>query len=456
LANQGQQKAKALSMFTLPKINKTAKKFFLKDESWKTSFLQRPQFISEKTWSYLTLFLASFCLMLVIGIGSGQGSNIISPLVAPLHSLSQKEVKKGYEVFGFGPFWTINKLDNVDFNTLTTFAYFGVPVLADGSLDRDDQGYTVFQSKKATDIFKKAHKYGTRVVLTITQMDNDTIDALLSDPDARTHAVNEAVAAVKDRGIDGINVDFEYVGNPGQAERDSFSHFISELTTKMHHEVPGSKVSVSVYASSASSPKLYDIAAIAKDSDNIFMMAYDFAVAGSNTAMPTAPLYGKKQGLYSNDVSSSVNEFLSQMPANKLILGVPYYGYNYVVSKPAVNAATYPSWSWKGSPATQTYELARNNNQAEVSGWDDVGKVGWEAYYVPETGAWRMIFLEDTRSLSYKYDFAKSKNLAGVGMWALGFDDGKPELWALLRDEFGSSHIADNRVVNRTISEASL
>ncbi len=281
-------------MITLQQLKNTVNRkiFIKKSQSDSSSF---SSFLTKRNWSYVTLFLASFCLMLIFVIGSTEGQKLINPLLAPLRSLSEDETKKGYEVFGFAPFWTINKLDNVDFNTLTTFAYFGVPVNSDGSLDKEDYGYTVFTSKKATDVFKKAHAHGTRVVLTITQMDNDTIDAFLSDEEAQSIAIEQAVHEVKERGIDGINVDFEYVGNPGKEKRDAFSVFVKKITERMHKEVEGSRVTVSVYASSASSPKLYDISAIADGSDGIFMMAYDFAVAGSEQATPTAPLYGKKK-----------------------------------------------------------------------------------------------------------------------------------------------------------------
>ena len=61
-----------------------------------------------------------------------------------------------------------------------------------------------------------------------------------------------------------------------------------------------------------------------------------------------------------------------------------------------------------------------------------------------------MIFLDDERSLKAKYAYSKSKNLLGVGMWALGFDDGRPELWALLKEEFGIKDIADSRLAGDT------
>jgi spore germination protein YaaH len=379
----------------------------------------------------------------------------LNPLVNPNALEPLNHGKKGYEVFGFAPYWTFNKLDNVDFNTLTTFAYFGIPVESTGDLDQTDTGYATFQSQHATEIFKKAHRYGTRVVLTITQMDNPTILAFLDNPAAQQNAINQTVQLVHDRGIDGVNVDFEYQGDPGYAYRDQFSTFIKDLTIAMHKKVPSSKVSVSVYATAAKDPKLDDIPTLAKNADDIFMMAYDFATAGSDTAMPTDPLYGYKQGKYWYDVSTAVEDFLKIMPAKKLILGVPYYGYNYPVYSPQVNATTLPYWS--ASPLTQTYEIAENSvteasNTKVISGWDDVGKVSYKAYYDSYNGTWRMIFLDDSRSLAYKYDFAKDKKLAGVGMWALGFDDGSSDLWAVLQQEFGTK-LADAKAQARPIKE---
>ncbi|CAN5184434.1 hypothetical protein BH09PAT1_BH09PAT1_1130 [soil metagenome] len=437
---------------TLPRLKKNQSVIYTKEisgEKIQAHGYRKYPFLTQRVWSYVTLGLSAFCLVLVILLGMSN-SQLISPLMDPLHSLTKTQVKNsGHEVFGFGPYWTINKLDNVDFNVLTTFSYFGVPVLGDGSLDRSDNGYTVFQGKKATEIFKKAHAHGTRVVLTLTQMDNDTLDSLLSDNQAQSNAINEAVSEVKNRGIDGINVDFEYVGNPGSEERTAFSNFVKNLTTKMHQEVPSSKVTVYVYASAATSNRLTDITALAKNSDGIFMMAYDFAVANSEIAMPTAPLYGKKEGKYSYDVSTAVDDFLAKMPANKLILGVPYYGYNYMVSKPGANVPTLPPLG-----TAQTVEYASENIEATQSGWDETSEVGWKAYYDAPNGVWRVLYQDDAKSLGIKYDYALSKNLGGVGIWALGFDNGTNNLWAVLQDKFGSKNIADARIVNRSINES--
>jgi spore germination protein YaaH len=389
------------------------------------------------------------CLNLVVVNSIQPAQNLISPIIHPLKPLT--ESKASYEVFGFAPFWTFDRLDNVDFKVLTTFAYFGVDIDGNGNLDKEGRGYQTFKSEQATRIFKKAHDNGTRVVLTLTQMRNGPILALMDSPQAQQNAISQIVHEVKSRGIDGVNVDFEYTGNPGQDYRDKFSNFVRGLTEELHKELPYSQVTVSVYASAVRDPKIYDIKALGGITDGVFMMAYDFAVAGSDNAIPTAPLYGHKEGKYWYDIATAVDDFTKHMPANKLILGVPYYGYNYLVYSPTVKAETRPSYTWRGRPVTQTYQAAVDSLKPDAigvdefkTGWDDHGKVGYIAYHVTATDTWRMIFLEDTRSLGIKYEFAKNKNLAGVGMWALGFDNGKRELWELLSQTFGHKAVAYN------------
>lgn len=439
-------------------IDQTEKFLFEKSQQLHSK-VPLPKF-SQKHYR-LAAVVDLICIALTLLIGANTIGRVVSPLISPAAPLTPLTSDKGkYEVFGFAPYFTFDKLTNVNFKVLTTFAYFGVDVNDDGSLDKESQGYQTFMSKQATDLFRQAHANGTRVVLTLTQMDEGTIRDILDNPDARNLSIDQAVQEVKNRGIDGINVDFEYGDDPGQTYRDEFSQYVKDLTLKMHQEVPHSKVTVSVYASAVKDPKIYDIASLSQDSDGIFMMAYDFAVAGSDTATPTAPLHGSQDGKYWYDVATAVKDFLKYMPANKLILGVPYYGYNYLVYQPGVNAPTLPYYSWAGQPVAQTYADAQNSigpNMPGIegfkTGWDPDAQVAWEAYQVADTGVWRMIFLDDPRSLAAKYDFAKQMNLKGVGIWALGFDSGKNDLWALLSSKFGTK-IADNSVFGKVISDA--
>ena len=109
-------------------------------------------------WSFVIYFLAFTCLMLIFASSSKDlKKNIMSPIVSSLQPLMPlKANKPGYQVYGYAPYWTFDNLDNVDFSTLTTFAYFGVPLDTDGNLVKDDPGYATFMSDHATQVFKKA------------------------------------------------------------------------------------------------------------------------------------------------------------------------------------------------------------------------------------------------------------------------------------------------------------
>ncbi|MBI4058624.1 glycoside hydrolase family 18 protein [Candidatus Microgenomates bacterium] len=387
-------------------------------------------------------------------------NKLFSPLdhlipIKPLHAQ-----KPGKEIFGFLPYWNLSNTDSIDFETLTTLAYFGVPIKKGGELDRSNIGYKIFKNNTATEIFQKAHHNGTKVVLTITQMDNNTILKFLDSKSSQDKTITEVVDEVDKRGVDGVNIDFEYIGDPGKEYANKFTTFAGNLTRAMHAKNPDSYVTTSVLAGSVKNKNLYNIGDLASNTDGIFMMAYDFATYRADTVMPTSPLFGYKEGKYWYDVSSAVNDFLQVMPAEKLVLGLPWYGYDYPVLSPGDQATVYQGyasrykeyykkngkllWRWRTvtvrpSAGVQTYsdqvDLV-SNGQEYQQGWDDVGKVGWKAYKNKGDNFWRMSYVEDQQSLGQKYEFAKEKDLGGVGMWALGFEEDKRELWNQLSNKF--------------------
>ncbi len=389
--------------------------------------------------------------------------NILTPIATslkPLHSLREGEIKSyQHEVFGFLPHWNFKNTENIDYEALTTLAYFDVKIDPSGDLITDDPGYRSFISDQATQIFRTAHKNGVRVVLTLTLMNNDNIKLLLDDAGAQERVIEQSVDLVRRRGIDGINIDIEYDGDPGDEYRTRFTAFSKNLTERMHAEVPASQVTVSVYASGVRYPKVQDIGEVANVTDGIFMMGYDFAVSSSEVAMPTAPLGGYKEGKYWYDITTAVDDFLAVMPADKLILGTPWYGLNFEVYEPSFKAETVSWYYWGRRGVLQTYKNVkeyvhpnRSDSTDYKTGWDEVGQVGWKAYYTPASGTWRMVYMDDPRSLGAKYDLAKNKELLGIGIWAIGFEDDSAEMWDTVRQKFGTK-IADIRISKKPIYE---
>lgn len=409
--------------------------------------------ISE-SMNYIGLGIAWAIFMFAIFFQPIQ-KNVISPIASsffPLNSLSNDELKNtNYEVFGFLPFWNFHNADNIDFDTLTTLAYFDVKISPTGNLIKDDPGYQSFISEEATQIFKKAHDNGTRVVLTLTLMNNAAIKTFLDDEEAQERAISQAVSLVERRGIDGINIDIEYDGDAGEHYRERFTIFADRMTREMHSRVPASQVTASVYASGVKYPKVQNIGEVAKVTDGIFMMGYDFALTSSDVAMPTAPLGGHKEGEYWYDISTAVDDFLSVMPAEKLILGTPWYGLSFDVYEPQFKAETI-AWYWAGRKGKiETYESVKST-AADQSGWNSLAQVSWKAYYDKNTGTWRMMYIDDVRSMGAKYNLAKNKQLMGVGIWALGYEGNNREMWDLIEAKFGNK-IADIRILEKPIHE---
>ena len=52
----------------------------------------------------------------------------------------------------------------------------------------------------------------------------------------------------------------------------------------------------------------------------------------------------------------------------------------------------------------------------------------------PET--WKQVYYDDVETLGRKYDWVISQGLAGIGIWALGYDNDLPEMWKLLRVKY--------------------
>jgi hypothetical protein len=154
------------------------------------------------------------------------------------------------------------------------------------------------------------------------------------------------------------------------------------------------------------------------------LMAYDYHWRDSATSGPVAPLAG--WGTY--NVSWSIQDHLTWgTPANKLLLGVPYYGYRWNTASGAAGAATTP-------PGTAvTYALAQAALPTQEELWDAPSQTAWMRTQNP---GWQQTWFDDANSLAAKYQTVVAQGLAGVGIWALGYDDPHTALWNELHAAF--------------------
>lgn len=280
----------------------------------------------------------------------------LQPLVQRLDSqdmltasiFTSKPHNKGInKVFTFAPGWALYHLNSVVFDDLHTVAYFDVAASEDGTLYRDNDGYSIFR-ERVSELVEKAHSQRAKVVLTVTQADDQAIKTIVKDLQVQETLINEVVAEIEETGIDGVNIDFDFKGEVREASRyrGDFSKFMKNLSDQVHKRVKKSQVSVSL-SDKALKNSLYDIEALGKTSDYIFISAYNFAAPEMKGSGEVVPLYGYNEKDYWNKVGGYLDTFLKHAPSKKLVLERAWYG----------NGNNYPL------PAPQNDQSSSRNNQ---------------------------------------------------------------------------------------------
>ena len=337
-------------------------------------------------------------------------------------------------VFGFLPYWMLSadELQWMQYQLVSTIAYFGVAAQSDGTLATYSTGWAGWNSSAMTGVINAAHARGVRVVLTVTMMAWDggaQQAALLGSPEARGVLVNAIVAAVRDRNADGVNLDFEPVA---VAQRDQYTSFVRQLKAALVAAGGGSYLTVCTMAGAGTWATGYDLAGLvaAGAADELFVMGYDYSWSGSARAGGVAPM----DASYMLDVNESVADYLEIVPGSKIIWGVPYYGRTWLTQSDSLNASTMPGASGSSKAYYYVGNLVLSGRYGRL--WDGVGKVPWFRYYDSVAASWVEGYYDDAASLAEKWDMVNQRDLAGTGMWTLLMDQGSADLWNLLASKF--------------------
>ncbi|MHB8681187.1 MAG: glycosyl hydrolase family 18 protein [Acidimicrobiales bacterium] len=334
------------------------------------------------------------------------------PAPAPA-TLASGPPLQSHEIFAFAPWWNIAEEQAFDVRDMTTLAYFSVDINPDGTADQSGSGWVGYQSQALADLVNRAHAVAHRVVLTVTCFDQRSLDRLASDPGAPARLATTLVQLVTAKNLDGVNFDFE---GKGPQDRRGLDNLISQVTGQLRVANPHWQITMSTYASSAGDPNgFYDIGGLAPSVDAFFVMAYD--MNDPSTPSPTAPLTGP-----GNNDNVDLAEYSSVVPRSKIILGVPYYGYDWPTAGPNKGDPV------TGPPTPVTYARVAATNGPSY--WDRTSDTPWTAYQ--SGNQWHQAWFDDPTSLSLKASLANEYHIAGMGVWALGMDGNDPAMLAAL------------------------
>jgi len=259
---------------------------------------------------------------------------------------------------------------------------------------------------------------------------------------SRKEFASSCVEFMKLYQFDGIDIDWEYPVSGGlqpgtAADKANYTALLTELKTQMDAKEVQDQRDYSLTIAAPAGPAIIDnleVSKVAATTDWINLMSYDFhggwePTTGHNAPLAQSPADPSPAGL---SVSEAVDAYLTRgVPANKLVLGVPFYGRGWTTSGTA-NAGLYQPGvgasvgTWEPGVFDYT-DIERNYLPKMTRYWDDTAKVPY--LYDPNTKLF--ISYDDPQSMTAKAAYINSKNLGGAMFWELSGDRDEKLLDAL-------------------------
>lgn len=281
-------------------------------------------------------------------------------------------------------------------------------------LTKDGAATTAARGAWDGEVLAIAAEHDITLTPTVTNsFDTKRLTLMLRTPATRTRHVAQLVA-IADRPIfAGLDVDYE---NLAVRDRAKFVLFVEELATALHAR--GKVLSVTVMAATGPTTgsigaRATDYAGIALHADEVRVMAYDLHWACGRPG-PIAPMTW---------VRPVVTYLVTQVPADKLVLGVPLYGYDW----PKRGCAT--ARTWRDAMRIQAVQ------KRERVTWAPAWSTRVMRYLT------RTMWFEDADATEAKAALAAEFGLKGIAMWRLGGED--PATWERIAEQLGGTQSMD-------------
>ncbi|MEX2425659.1 MAG: glycosyl hydrolase family 18 protein [Thermomicrobiaceae bacterium] len=239
----------------------------------------------------------------------------------------------------------------------------------------------------------------------------DDFTALMEDEENRTEVIDRLVNLVEINDWDGIHIDFEAINAD---DHHLITAFQKELSERLWAD--DKLVTQAVITRLSDVPTVwggaYDYEELAKYNDHIVIMAYDYTPVGSQSPGPVAPI---------GWVEDAAHYATSRIPNEKVLLGVPFYGYDWTLEDNDPDRTT-------GAARAMRFDHTMALEQFDdlEFHWDESAQSPW-ATYTDDEGAQHEVWFENIDSLRYKLNVMTNYDLGGMAAWRLGQED--PGVW---------------------------
>lgn len=300
----------------------------------------------------------------------------------------------------FVPYWSSDTIAS----GYKTYIYFSIKPSSTG-IDTLDSGYAGIPAFVAA-------TQGNKTLLTVSMLSNDTTSKILQDVSLQENVIQDTLQAVQAYGFDGVVLDLEYNG----LAFDSVTKSITDFSTRFANEVKARNLLFyqTMYGDTFYLGRPYHVGEIAKNTDGIFVLAYDFHKA-NGTPGPNFPLLISADSDYSFE--DMVTDFSKNVPASKLTIVFGMFGYDWTVddkNRPEKAAESFSDIDiqkkFLNKCAFENCKILRDNQSQEPS-----------ITYTDTNGEKHVVWFEDMTSIALKEQILKAKGISNVGFWANGY-----------------------------------
>jgi spore germination protein YaaH len=373
-----------------------------------------------------------FFSILILGVAIGFLIFIILPyfpVSANSSVLSTLGIGKP-RIVAFLPYFLVSKATN-DYNPyITTLTYFGLTIDVDGHIvklanpQQEDPGWHGLRTHIVQDKLQSAKDNGVELSLSVVQGDEESISELLNNPkQSAENLLSDVIPQMKKYGFTDLNIDIESFDTPDAKKVEQFTTFVRVVKDGLEKQNSGT-VTVDIPPIAFIRTNMINPIEVGKIADYMFVMAYDYSSVLSSNTGPIAPLEGAGK-ISEFDVAMAIDIAKKEIDPQKIILGIPLYGYEWDSLSDVPGAATIPD---TGQTASNRRITDTFNSLCDtcIVVEDDVVKEKVFIYQERKDDLYfHQAFLVDADDVKKRIDFVRNNDLGGIGLWALGYEGDK-------------------------------
>ncbi|MGP4081082.1 glycoside hydrolase family 18 protein [Pseudalkalibacillus sp. R45] len=341
------------------------------------------------------------------------------------------EAENQYKRVGYYAGWAAYsgfRVSDIDASKLTHINYAFANISNDGKIAVGDPEVDGENFNQLKDLKEQHPHLKTLISVGGWTWSENFSDVALTE-ESRTIFAESVLELVQKHGFDGVDLDWEYPVDGGQPDN------INRPEDKQNYTLLLKKIRETLDTQSKKDGKEYLLTIAAGPSKNhannleldklhqyvdyVQLMTYDIHGEWDELTGMNAPLKQDPESGYHNDLSVeiAVETFINNgVPADKLVMGLPFYGRMFKQVNNANNGLYQPFTGGGNSISYTALEAEYINKNGFTPHREEDSQVPW--LFNGST----FISYDDAISITHKTDYLKSKGLGGAMMWELSHD----------------------------------